>query len=92
MVFRKQIKDNEIIEVSFQPGSSFAFNEDRIILNPGSVGQPRDGDPRASYVLYDSDLHTASLYRIDYPIDIVQQEMVRVGLPNRMAERLDDGW
>lgn len=92
MLFFEQIKGDDLTELLCEPGSSFDFDQNRVILNPGSVGQPRDGDPRASYVLYDSEFRVANLYRVDYSIDLVQQEMVRVGLPSRMSERLRDGW
>lgn len=64
----------------------------RLILNPGSVGQPRDGDPRAAYALYDGEARTVSLHRVEYDVLSVQQDMLAFGLPPRMAERLAHGW
>ncbi|MQG20977.1 MAG: metallophosphoesterase family protein [SAR202 cluster bacterium] len=92
MLFSEKTNGGDLTELSFQPGSSFEVDQKRTVLNPGSVGQPRDGDPRASYVLYDSELRIANLYRAEYSIDLVQHEMVRVGLPSRMSERLREGW
>ena len=63
----------------------------RTILNPGSVGQPRDGNPRASYAIWDSDQQTIAYHRVEYEIGRTQAEMARVGLPPRMAARLELG-
>ncbi len=68
-----------------------ALGESRLIINPGGVGQPRDGDPRASYALYDSDTKMVRLYRITYDIAAVQDRMMRKGLPVRLAVRLQHG-
>jgi len=64
----------------------------RFILNPGSVGQPRDDDPRASCLLIDTDRATASWRRVEYDIAETQQEMRRARLPARLVERLAHGW
>ncbi len=62
-----------------------------IVVNPGSVGQPRDGDPRASYALLDTDSRTAEHRRVPYPIDEVAAEIDRLGIPHRFASRLYRG-
>ncbi len=64
---------------------------DKLILNPGSVGQPRDGDPRASYGLWDCDAKTFEVHRVDYDIKKVQRAIVEAGLPQLMADRLAYG-
>lgn len=64
----------------------------RGILNPGSVGQPRDRDPRAAYALYDPDQLTWEFRRVEYDIKVVQQRMQRAGLPERHIRRLEAGW
>jgi diadenosine tetraphosphatase ApaH/serine/threonine PP2A family protein phosphatase len=64
----------------------------RFILNPGSVGQPRDDDPRAAYLLIDTDRGTASWRRVAYNIAETQQQMRNVKLPARLIERLAHGW
>jgi diadenosine tetraphosphatase ApaH/serine/threonine PP2A family protein phosphatase len=64
----------------------------RFILNPGSVGQPRDDDPRASFLLIDTDRGTASWRRVAYDIAETQQQMRNVKLPARLVERLAHGW
>jgi predicted phosphodiesterase len=60
----------------------------RHLLNPGSVGQPRDGDPRAGFALVDRDRRLATLYRIDYPIQQAQFRIREEGLPDVLAQRL----
>ena len=73
-------------------GGSIGLGEYRLVFCPGSVGQPRDGDPRAAYALLDTDLGTLEVRRVDYDVTVVQAEMRRVGLPPRMSERLSHGW
>ncbi len=63
----------------------------RMILNPGSVGQPRDGDPRASYAILDTDANTWELRRVSYPIEITQERMRARNMPRRLIERLEMG-
>ena len=63
----------------------------RIVLNPGSVGQPRDGDPRASYAVYDAEAMTINLHRVEYEIDATQKLMAEAGLPRWLIERLSTG-
>jgi predicted phosphodiesterase len=63
----------------------------RWLLNPGSVGQPRDGDPRASYLVLDLDVLTATWHRIQYDIPRAQQAIVDAGLPGSLAWRLGEG-
>jgi predicted phosphodiesterase len=61
------------------------------LLNPGSVGQPRDGDPRASWLLLDLDRNQATYQRTEYPIAETQREILDAGLPESLAERLEHG-
>ncbi len=68
-----------------------ALGESRLIINPGGVGQPRDGDPHASYAIYDSDTRIVRLYRIPYDIAATQDKMMAKGLPVRLAVRLQQG-
>ena len=65
--------------------------DDRLIVNPGSVGQPRDGDPRAAYATYDTATDDLEFHRVDYPIQDVEREINAVGLPSESATRLYDG-
>ena len=57
----------------------------------GSVGQPRDGNPKTSYVIYDLDEGTIEIRRLDYDIPTVQKKILAAGLPPRLAERLPLG-
>ena len=61
------------------------------LVNPGSVGQPRDGDPRAAYALYDPDAHTIKFYRVAYDIENAARKILAAGLPETLAARLFDG-
>jgi diadenosine tetraphosphatase ApaH/serine/threonine PP2A family protein phosphatase len=64
----------------------------RSIINPGSVGQPRDRDPRAAYAILDLDTMKISFHRVPYDIKAVQERMQGAGLPNRHVMRLTEGW
>ncbi len=61
------------------------------LINPGSVGQPRDRDPRAAYMIFDSERSSARLYRVDYPLEEAQRKIVDAGLPPVLAQRLSVG-
>jgi len=63
----------------------------RALLNPGSVGQPRDGDPRAAYLLLDLAAQRASFHRVEYDVKTTQREMRDAGLPEMLAARLQLG-
>ncbi len=64
---------------------------DKIILNPGSVGQPRDGNNEASYAVWDTEKRTFELRRVKYDLKQVQDKILAEGLPDLMAERLTYG-
>ncbi len=64
----------------------------RLIINPGSVGQPRDNDARASYAILDLAAMTWRAERIAYPIELTQGQMQEAGLPRRLIDRLSFGW
>jgi diadenosine tetraphosphatase ApaH/serine/threonine PP2A family protein phosphatase len=63
----------------------------KYLINPGSVGQPRDGDPRAAYAIVDTALRMVELYRTPYAIDEAQTKVVKAGLPEVLAHRLAVG-
>jgi len=74
------------------PSGSLKLEEGcRYLINPGSVGQPRDRDPRAAYMTYDSRRRVVRWYRMDYPIERAQQRILRAGLPRALADRLSLG-
>jgi predicted phosphodiesterase len=64
----------------------------RSFLNPGSVGQPRDHDPRAAFAILDTDAGSWQTYRADYDIHAVQRLMLAADLPDRNITRLESGW
>lgn len=72
-------------------GDTIELGEHRLIINPGSVGQPRDGDPRAAYALYDVDNSTVEFRRVPYEIERTQKAITDAGLPIRLAMRLSSG-
>jgi len=61
------------------------------LINPGSVGQPRDGDPRAAYAIYDSEARCVTYYRARYDVEAAQKRIREVGLPPVLADRLSLG-
>jgi predicted phosphodiesterase len=63
----------------------------KYFVNVGSVGQPRDGNPKAAYVVYDLDESTIELRRLDYDIPKAQKKIMEAGLPQRLADRLAYG-
>ncbi len=69
-------------------GETLTLDERPTLLNPGSVGQPRDGIPTASWMLLDTERREATWHRTAYDIAAVQARMRRVGLPERLAQRL----
>jgi diadenosine tetraphosphatase ApaH/serine/threonine PP2A family protein phosphatase len=71
-------------EVRLEPGHKY-------LVNIGSVGQPRDGDPRASFVIYDSGERLITLHRVEYDIQTCQEKILAAGLPERLAQRLATG-
>ena len=70
--------------LSFSPGA-------RYLINPGSVGQPRDGDPRAGAAIVDREQREIELFRIPYPIEEAQRKIRLAGLPDVLAKRLSVG-
>jgi diadenosine tetraphosphatase ApaH/serine/threonine PP2A family protein phosphatase len=64
----------------------------RYIVNPGGVGQPRDGDPRAAYALFDTETRLLAHRRVAYDVEATQAQMRRAGLPARLISRLQFGW
>jgi diadenosine tetraphosphatase ApaH/serine/threonine PP2A family protein phosphatase len=63
-------------------------SDGRFLINPGSVGQPRDGDPRAAFCVADTQSKTVTIHRVDYPIARAQARIVAEGLPEVLAQRL----
>ncbi|MEP7003107.1 MAG: metallophosphoesterase family protein [Chloroflexota bacterium] len=71
--------------------AKFLTGDGKFMVNPGSVGQPRDGDPRASYALLDVAAASVEFHRVEYDIGETQRRMRARGLPEPLAERLRFG-
>lgn len=83
------------VTFALNPGVTFTFDTeidlgqvDRAIINPGSVGQPRDENPKAAYAVYDADAQTFSIHRVEYDIEAAAMKILQAGLPEVLAERL----
>ena len=85
-------KESELVERSYiLPGMKHNLTN-RTILNPGSVGQPRDNEPRASFGIFDPEAMTWEIHRVAYDIPAVQKRIMDAGLPEKHARRLSAGW
>jgi diadenosine tetraphosphatase ApaH/serine/threonine PP2A family protein phosphatase len=85
---------NGILRVSgpVQSRVEIALERDqRYLFNPGSVGQPRDGDPRAAFATYDGDERLVTLGRVSYDVSGAQKKILSAGLPDILALRLQTG-
>jgi predicted phosphodiesterase len=89
MVFSE--RDGSVEQIEPAAGSSFALADCRAIINPGSVGQPRDGIVTASYLLLDTEAGRCSWQRVPYDIEAVQAAMTDAQLPKRLIDRLSFG-
>lgn len=90
-VFR-QDKNGNCFAAGIPDTMKLEQEDHRLIINPGAVGQPRDGDSRASYALYDSDVQAVHHYRVGYDIEATQKRMMECGLPVSLGLRLNYGW
>lgn len=63
----------------------------KYMINPGSIGQPRDGDPRAAFLVYDTERKAVTFFRVPYDIAAAQEKIFAAGLPERLAIRLEEG-
>ncbi len=91
LVFHHPDGDGPLVHIALQ-GEQTTNISPRMILNPGSVGQPRDMDPRASYAMLDTKALTWEIRRVPYDIQRVQARILEAGLPPRQALRLNEGW
>ena len=71
----------DVLQIPIEPGA-------RYLVNPGSVGQPRDGDPRAAFAIFDGDERVLNLCRVEYAVDKAQRRIFDAGLPASLAHRL----
>ena len=77
-------RDRDEFEYALDPNG-------RYLMNPGSVGQPRDGDWRAAFMLLDTERWTVTYHRVPYDLELAQEKILDAGLPDRLATRLADG-
>jgi predicted phosphodiesterase len=82
---------DEHVEPRFDGELRWPSNATAVLVNPGSVGQPRDGDPRAAFVLLDLEARSAELRRVRYDVERAIQAIGEAGLPRALGERLREG-
>ena len=90
MYFIKDDLDTKAFYFPFEKPLKLEMNQ-KYLFNVGSVGQPRDGDPRAAFTIYIPDDETVELIRVPYDIKKTQEKIVAAGLPPRLADRLAEG-
>ena len=86
-----QLTEGEVLAKHAPEGVESEVDDGRLLLNPGSVGQPRDGDPHAAWLLLDLDAGRATFRRTEYDVERTQREIREAGLPEALAERLGFG-
>ena len=84
-------RDGRVDAIAPSADSTFQLTLERALLNPGSVGQPRDGDPTACYLVIDEDAGLCTWRRVAYDVPAVQAAMLDAGQPRRLADRLGFG-
>ena len=85
------VEDGQLTAAHAPGGTDFDYSGRRVLLNPGSVGQPRDGDPHAAFIVLDLAEQLASFRRVEYDVERTQKEILDAGLPEPLAERLAHG-
>jgi diadenosine tetraphosphatase ApaH/serine/threonine PP2A family protein phosphatase len=81
----------DAIQTVLTDSPSFRFRLEpgvRYLVNPGSIGQPRDGNPLASFAMFDSDTRSVTIYRVPYKVERAQRKILDAGLPRPLADRL----
>ena len=91
LAFARAAVGERTLAASAEPGSYADLREGQWLINPGSVGQPRDGDPRAAWLLLDTAERRAEWRRTEYDVAGAQQAIRAAGLPDSLAERLGYG-
>jgi len=91
-IFREETSTHRF-EISIPvPNQPIRIDDERLIINPGSVGQPRDGDPDAAYMIFDQEEKILNYHRVSYDIELTQRLMMEKGLPESLISRLAFGW
>ena len=87
----EMLGDEDVLVLGHTHVQAHEVYDEGIVMNPGSVGQPRDGDPRAAYALLDLDDLTVEERRIEYDVAAVREAVDEAGLPARTGARLAEG-
>jgi predicted phosphodiesterase len=88
---RRKIGQIDSVSPSLNESTVQLEPDSKFMINPGSVGQPRDGDPRAAYALYEPLLRTVTLRRVEYPVQTTSNKLRDAGLPEALGLRLFHG-
>ncbi|MGQ9502929.1 MAG: metallophosphoesterase family protein, partial [Anaerolineae bacterium] len=93
VIFRCPLKPGVLCKeiLLLADASTRALTEEPLLINPGSVGQPRDGDPRASYMILDEEQRTIEHFRVEYPVERTQKAMLDLDFPTVLIYRLSLG-
>ena len=92
VIFRDAVETHQCEVSQHVERAQVGLDEARYIINPGGVGQPRDGDPRAAYMLLDTEAKEFEHRRVSYNIAETREKMRALGLPPRLGARLEFGW
>ncbi len=84
--------EGDVLSASVSSRGLKLSSEKQYLINPGSVGQPRDGDPRAAFLVYDDQERQITFHNAEYDVRTCQEKIIRAGLPPALAERLSSGW
>lgn len=88
-IYMQNTEDSDDVQVTFSPETNAQTSDCyKVLMNVGSVGQPRDEDPRAAYAIFDTDTGEASIRRVPYDITTAQRKILEAGLPEVLANRL----
>jgi len=85
------LDDEDVLVMGHTHVQHHEVYDEGVVLNPGSVGQPRDGDPRAAYAILDLDDLSVEERRVEYDVEAVQAVVADTGLPSRVGSRLSEG-
>jgi predicted phosphodiesterase len=94
VVFCSEAKGNSLQPISYEFDEFIAVKCEsgkKLLVNPGSVGQPRDGDPRASFAIWDAERARIEFYRVEYDLTLTQEKMRAANLPGYLIDRLAHG-
>jgi predicted phosphodiesterase len=88
VAFRLTDTGFDLVALGPEAEERVTIEQGQYLINPGSVGQPRDGDPRAAFATFEPDLRVVTLYRAPYPVQLAQEKIIEAGLPQILARRL----